>query len=105
MPDIEESSILVDAWTVEDGNQQEFLDALVGLFGRLRELDGFLEGAIFKGVDATRFVSWARMRSPRERDAAMIDSEVQARVRSVGGIAHPSLGAYTVFRTFSPPES
>jgi heme-degrading monooxygenase HmoA len=105
MPDIEETSLIVDAWTVEDGSQQAFLDALVALFGRLRELDGFIEGAIFKGVNATRFVSWARMSSPRERDAALIDSEVKAMVRRVGGIAHPSFGAYTVFRTFERPEA
>lgn len=105
MTDIEESSIIVDAWTVEDGSQEEFLDTLVALFERVRELDGFLEGAIFKGADATRFISWARMRSPRERGAAMIDSEVRARVRSVRGIAHPDLGAYTELRKFAPPES
>ncbi|HTW42650.1 MAG TPA: hypothetical protein VMD79_10080 [Solirubrobacteraceae bacterium] len=105
MPDIGENSIIVDAWTVEDGGQQEFLDALVGLFDRVRELDGFLEGAIFKGVDRTRVLTFARMRSERERDAAVLDSEVQARVRSLGGIAHPHLGAYSVFRTFAPPES
>jgi hypothetical protein len=105
MPDVEESSIIVDAWTVEDGSQQEFLDALVELFGRLRELDGFLEGAIFEGVDATRFVSWARMRSPRERDAALIDSEVRSRMRGIGGLAHRDLGAYKSYRTFAPPGS
>jgi len=105
MPSAEESSIIVNAWTVKDGSQQELLDALVGLFERLRELDGFLEGAIFKGVDATRFVSWAKMRSPRERDAAMIDNEVQTRIRGIGGLAHPDLSAYTLFRTFTPPES
>jgi hypothetical protein len=104
MPDVEDSAIIVDAWTVEDGNQTEFLDALEGLFGRLRELEGFLEGAIFKGIDATRFVSWARMRSSRERDAALIDSEVRSRMRGIRGLAHPDLGAYTAYRTFSPPE-
>jgi heme-degrading monooxygenase HmoA len=105
MTDIDESSVVVDAWTVEDGSQEEFLDTLVALFERVRELDGFLEGAIFRGADKTRFISWARMRSPRERDAAMIDSQVRARVRSISGIAHPDLGAYTMLRTFSPPES
>jgi heme-degrading monooxygenase HmoA len=105
MPDVEDSAIIVDTWTVEDGRQQEFLDALVGLLERLRELDGFLEGAIFKGVDATRFVSWSKMRSSRARDAAVIDSEVQARLRTLGAIARPDYGGYTVFRTFAPPAS
>jgi heme-degrading monooxygenase HmoA len=105
MPDAEEPSIVVDAWRVADGDQQEFLDALVGLFSRVRELDGFVDGEILRGVDPTRFVTYVRMRSARERDAAFIDNEVRGALRRIRGIARPDPGAYTVFRKFTAKES
>jgi heme-degrading monooxygenase HmoA len=102
MADAPEQSIIIDSWTVPDGSQDEFMSALVGLFERLRELDGFLDGQILRGVNPSLFVSYATMRSARERDAALIDPEVQAATRSIGGIAHPRPHAYTVARTFTP---
>jgi heme-degrading monooxygenase HmoA len=104
MPDAEQLSIVVDAWRVADGDQEKFIDALVGLFSRLRELDGFIEGEILRGVDPTRFVTYARMRSAGERDAMFIDSEVQSVMRTIRGIARPDPGAYTVFRNFTAEE-
>lgn len=92
----------MDAWAVVDGSQQEFLDELTEMFNHLSELDGFLEGQILKGVDPTRFVTVARMRSAQAREAVMLDGQVQATLRRLGGIAHPNLAAYTVFRTFTP---
>jgi heme-degrading monooxygenase HmoA len=104
MPDAEQPSIIVDAWRVADGDQEEFVDALVGLFSRLRELDGFIDGEILRGVDPTRFVTYARMRSAGERDAAFIDSEMQGVLRTIRGIARPDPGAYTVLRKFKADE-
>jgi heme-degrading monooxygenase HmoA len=104
MPDAEQPSIIVDAWRVADGDQEEFIDALVGLFSRLRKLDGFIDGEILRGVDATRFVTYTRMRSASERDAAFIDSELQGVLRTIRGIAQPDPGTYTVFRKFTAEE-
>jgi heme-degrading monooxygenase HmoA len=104
MPDAEQPSLIVDAWRVADGDQEEFIDALVRLFSRLREFDGFIDGEILRGVDPTRFVTYARMRSASERDAAFIDSEVQRTLRTIRGIARPDPGAYTVFRKFTAEE-
>lgn len=101
MPDAEQPSIIVDAWRVADGDQEEFVDALVGLFSRMRELDGFIEGEILRGVAPTRFVTYARMRSAGERDAAFIDSQVQSALRAIRRIAQPDPGSYTVFRRFT----
>jgi heme-degrading monooxygenase HmoA len=101
MPGTEQLSIVVDAWRVADGDQEQFVGALVGLFSRLRELEGFVDGEILRGVDPTRFVTYARMRSASERDAAFIDSQIQGALRTIGRIARPDPGAYTVFRKFT----
>jgi hypothetical protein len=102
MSDVAEQSIIIDLWTVPDGSRDEFMSGLVGLFERLRELDGFLDGQILKGVNPSMFVSYARMRSARERDAALIDPVVQAATRNIGGIVRPRPHAYTVARAFTP---
>ena len=44
------------------------------------------------------------MRSASERDAAMIDPEVQAVTRRIADIARPNPHAYTVARSFVAPE-
>jgi heme-degrading monooxygenase HmoA len=98
-------SIIVDSWNVPDGYQDEFISALSDVFERLREFDGFLDGQILRGVDRSRFVSYATMRSARERDAAMEDPELRAAARRIGGIARPRPHAYTVARTFTPAAS
>jgi heme-degrading monooxygenase HmoA len=100
-PDVEHLSIIVDAWRVPDGQQEEFIEALVGLFSRLRELEGFLDGEILRGADPTRMVTYARMHSARERDAAFLDSEVKRMLRTIRGIARPDPGSYTAFRRFT----
>jgi heme-degrading monooxygenase HmoA len=105
MPDAEQPSIIVDAWRVADGNQEEFVEALVGLFSRLRELDGFIEGEILRGVDPTRFVTYARIRSAGERDAAFVDSQVLGALRAIRKIARPDPGAYTALRRFTAEQS
>lgn len=103
--DTPDPSIIVDFWNVADGYQDEFMSVLVGLFERLRAYDGFVDGQILRGVDPSMFVSYATMRSARERDDAMADPELRAAVRRIGGIAHPRPHAYTVERTFAPAAS
>jgi len=105
MPGSSEQSIIVNVWVVSDGNQGELLDALVALFERLRRLEGFIDGQILEGVDRMLFVSYATMRSARDRDAAFEDSEVRATMRRIGGIAHPRPHAYTLARSFTPAAS
>jgi len=102
MPDREQPSIIVDAWLVPDGDQREFVAAMVGMFERLRGLEGFVQGEILEGVDPTRFVTYARMSSARAREAAMLDPEVQATMRRVGGIARPNPAAYRIAYRFAP---
>lgn len=104
MHDAEQPSIIVDAWRIEDGDQEEFVEMLVALFSRLRELDGFIDGEILRGVNPTRFVTYARMRSAVERDAAFADSEMQRTLRSMREIARPDPGSYTAFRRFAAQE-
>jgi heme-degrading monooxygenase HmoA len=105
MAETAEPLIVIDVWVVSEGSQEEFMQALVGLFERLRTLEGFLDGQILKGVDRTVFVTYATMRSARERDAAFVDREVRATMRSIGGIARPSPHSYTVARRFTPAPS
>ncbi len=100
-----EPSIVVDAWAVSDGSQDEFLAALTAMLERLSGLDGFEEGAIFEGVDRTRFVSYARLRSVRAREAAFLDPEIQAVMRRIDGIARPSPHVYSLVRRFGSPGS
>ncbi len=100
--DAPERSIIADFWDIPDGSQDEFLRVLVDVFERLRGFDGFLDGQILKGVNPSLFISQATMRSAAERDAAMIDPEVRAMTRLIGGVAHPRPHAYTIAHTFTP---
>jgi hypothetical protein len=81
------------------------MQALVGLFERLRTLEGFLDGQILKGVNPTLFVTYATMRSARERDEAFLDGELRAMMRTIGGIARSRPHSYTIARRFTPAAS
>jgi heme-degrading monooxygenase HmoA len=105
MPDAAEPSIVVDTWVVADGSQDEFVAALCQMFARLEQLDGFVRGTLLEGVDRTRFVTFARMRSAREREDAFLDPEIEAMMRRIGGIAHASPHAYSVVRRFGAGDS
>jgi hypothetical protein len=105
MTDHREVSIVVDPWIVRDGNQEEFVAALVALMERLQDLNGFAEGQILEGVDPTRFVSWASFTSAQARDEAFIDPQIDQLRRRLGGIAHPAAQAYTVARRFARNDS
>ena len=104
MPGASEPSIVVDAWNVPDGSQEEFLSAMVALMERLRELDGFRDGQILTGVNHTQFVSWATFDSMQAREAAYVDPEIGEMLRRLGGLARPRPHAYRVARRFAPRE-
>jgi heme-degrading monooxygenase HmoA len=94
--------MLVNAWVVSDGAQDEFVELIDGLFEHIRTLDGFIEGQVLRGTNPTRFVSYARMRSPQDRQRLLDDGEVSARLEVVSRIARPDLHSYEVLRSFGP---
>jgi heme-degrading monooxygenase HmoA len=96
------SAIIVNAWVVADGYQEEFVETLVRLFEHVRTLDGFIEGEFLRGANPTRFVSYVRMRSARDRQRLLDDSEVSALLRAAEQIARPDLHSYDVLRGFGP---
>ncbi len=103
MPQTPEQAIILDVWTVPEEDRDEFMGAIVEMFERLREMDGFIEGQILRGANPSLFATYARMRSAPERDAALIDSGLQAMMRRVRGIAEPKPHSYTVAQAFKPP--
>jgi heme-degrading monooxygenase HmoA len=98
----DDDALLVNAWVVSDGDQDEFVELIEGLFEHLRGLDGFVEGAVLRGADPTRFVSYARMRSARDRQRLLDDVEVEAVLRATERIARGDLHSYDVLRSFAP---
>ena len=101
MSDTREQAIVLDLWTVSEDDRDEFMAAMVGLFERLRELDGFIEGQILTGANPSLFATYARVRTAAERDAALIDPQVQALMRRLRQIAKPKPHAYTVAQSFT----
>jgi|GEM_PF-2781543 len=104
MTDAKQPSIVVDVWTVADGDQQEFIDTIVALFERMRAFDGFIAGELLQGANTTHFVSFARMRSAQDRDRVVEDRDIRMALRNLGGIARPHLNYYSVLRSFHPAE-
>lgn len=102
--DRQEPSIIADAWRVNDGDQGQLVDALVDLFDQLRRLDGFLDGEILRGEDPTRVLTYVRMGSPAQRDAAFVDPKIRNSMRRIKRIARASPATYTVFRRFTGDE-
>jgi heme-degrading monooxygenase HmoA len=96
-------AILVNAWVVSDGHQEEFVKTIEGLFEHIRTVAGFIEGALLQSANPTRFVSYARMRSAGDRQRLFEDSEVSARLRAARKIARDDLHSYDVLRAFGPP--
>jgi heme-degrading monooxygenase HmoA len=98
-------AVIVNTWVVSDGYQGEFVKSIDRLFEHLRTLDGFLEGALLRGVNPTRFVSYVRMRSARDRQRLTDDPELGAFLREVEAVAHADLHSYDVLRAVGPPGS
>ena len=98
-------ALVVNAWVVADGAQGEFVELIDGLFEYLRTLDGFIEGAVLRGANPTRFVSYTRMRSARDRQRLFDDGQVSAQLRAAGRIAQADLHSYDVVRSFGPAQA
>lgn len=96
----DDDALLVNCWHVSDGDQDELVELLNELFEYLRGLCGFVEGAVLRGVDPTRFVTYARMRSREDRQRARDDAAVSELLRAAGRIAMPDLHSYEVLRSF-----
>jgi heme-degrading monooxygenase HmoA len=93
-------ALLVNSWHVSDGAQDEFLGLLEELFEYLQGLRGFVEGAVLRGVDPTRFVTYTRMRSRQDRQRAREDAEVSELLRAARRIAISDLHNYEVLHSF-----
>lgn len=98
-------AVVMDAWVVSDGSQDEFVATIRGLLEHLRTQEGFLDGAVLRGVNPTRFVSYARLRSPADAQRVFSDPEVSARMREASRVARADLHRYDVLCAFEPlPE-
>jgi heme-degrading monooxygenase HmoA len=97
------NAIVVNAWDVADGYQDEFVQTIVGLLEHVRTLDGFIEGELLRGVNPRRFVSYVRMRSGHDRQRLIDDSKVSALQRTAGRVARPDIHSYDVLGIFLPP--
>ena len=51
MSETPEQAIVIDLWTVPEDSREEFIDAMVTMYERLRVLDGFVEGQILQGAN------------------------------------------------------
>jgi hypothetical protein len=99
------AAIIVNAWVVSDGYQDEFIATILGLFEHARTLDGFVAGELLRGANPTRFVSYLRMRSAQDRQRLIDDGEVAGLLRAAGRIARPDLHSYDVLQAFGPPAT
>ncbi len=110
MPDRKQKSdaspqaILVDVWSVPDGNQEAVADAISELFEHLLHLAGFIEGELLTSPDPTVMLAYARFDSVAAQQRARDEPATQAVVRRLRGLAHQNLGRYTVAKSFRPPE-
>jgi len=98
----ERDALLVNAWTVTDGDQDEFVEKLDGLFEQLRTRDGFVEGAVLRSTNPTRFISYVRWRSAQDRQRLFDDELLTRFLDDVGEIARADLHSYDVLRSFGP---
>jgi len=89
-----EESTIIDTMTVPDGRQEEAIAAIGVLFDLLRGLSGFVDARLFQSVDGTVLLSYARMRSPSDRQAAEIRPEVKAALRALRAIGHLSVHTF-----------
>jgi heme-degrading monooxygenase HmoA len=97
-------AIMVDVWSVPDGNQQAVADAVDELFGHLVRLPGFLEGELLMSADPMQMLAYARFDSVAAQQRARDEPATQAIIRRLRGVAHQNLGRYTVAKSFLPPQ-
>jgi heme-degrading monooxygenase HmoA len=96
--------IMVDVWTVPDGNQQPTLDALDELFEHFRQLPGFIEGQILRSINPTGILVYARFESLAAQQRAQDEPATRAMIRRLREMAHQSLSRYAVVKSFLPPD-
>lgn len=96
--------IMVDVWSIRDGNQQAAMDALNELCEHFRQFPGFIEGQILRSVDPTGMLVYARFDSLMAQQRAQDDPATGAIVRGLRELARQSLSRYTVAKSFRPPE-
>jgi heme-degrading monooxygenase HmoA len=95
-------ALLVTAWHVTDGEQDGFVEILEGLYEQMRTMDGFVEGAILRGVNPTRYISYVRLRSAEDRRRLREEDQVLAALRALAPIARAELHSYDRLRSFAP---
>lgn len=106
MPGPLEETTIIDTMTVPDGRQEEAIAAIRVLFTHLQELAGFVDAHLFQSVDGTVLLSYARMRSRSDRQAAEMHPEVKAALRALRAIGHVSVHTYRpVLVVTAEPES
>ena len=95
---------MADIWTVPDGSQQAFLEALSELFELLRRSPGFIQAQTFRSVNPTKILSYARYESPAAQQEAQNGPGVARMQQRLRDIAHHDLHRYTLAETFLPPD-
>ncbi len=101
----EPATVLINAWTVRDGDQAEFAASLAGLFEQLSTMDDFVEAQIHESVDGRHFVSYVRMRTVAASDDAPENPAVRTVVRRLSELATPHMNRYRLYRSFRPEKA
>ena len=105
MPGPLEETTIIDTMTVPDGRQEEAIAAIRVLYAHLQDLAGFLDARLFQSVNGTVLLSYARMRSRSDRQAAEMHPEVKAALRALRAIGHLSAHTYRpVLEVTAEPE-
>ena len=98
-----QQSVIVDMWVAAVGQQHELVDGLLGLFEKLRLVDGFVDGGIYASLDGTKVLSYSRMRSATDQQLARNLEDIRERLRALEAIALPHRDYYELAWMFTPP--
>jgi heme-degrading monooxygenase HmoA len=98
----QDAGLIVNAWSVQDGLQDQFVADLTDLLEHVRSVTGFVHGQILQGSNRTRYISVVVMRSTLERDRALEDHETRRRLRDLRRIARADVHDYVPLRQFAP---
>ncbi len=99
-----QESLVINVWMVPDGNQNDLIAGLRGMYEHLRGHEGFVEGQIFESVDRTHVLSYARFRSAADRQKAMTDPALGAAQRAMEAVARGHVHTYEPVALFRPPS-
>lgn len=98
-----QQSVIVDMWVVPAGHQQELVDGLLGLFEKLRLVEGFVDGGIYASLDGTKVMSYSRLRSATDQQLARNMENIRERLQALEAIAVPHRDYYDLAWMFTPP--